>query len=220
MSDSLSQELLASELREVVTLLERYLSPLNVRAMLGRALRERNVTADRFRRSDLPKITPNLQRGLGLFLSGTERDQALRELNDLCERNAPRSQAPSRMSITSEADISTVRNEARRMCELAGTTSFTLQKVTTIVSELARNIVSYANRGELEITLQQGRERRISITASDHGPGIPNLDVIMSGRYRSKTGLGRGLLGTKRLADQFAIETGASGTTIKAEVAL
>jgi len=220
-SDSLSQELLASELREVVVLLERYLSPLNVRAMLGRALRERNVTAERFRRSDLPKITPNLQRGLGLFLSGTERAQALRELSDLCERNAPRSApAPSRMSITSEADISTVRNEARRMCELAGTTSFTLQKVTTIVSELARNIVSYANRGELEITLQHGRERRISITASDRGPGIPNLDVIMSGRYRSKTGLGRGLLGTKRLADQFDIETGASGTTIKAEVAL
>jgi len=220
-SDSLSQELLASELREVVSLLERYLSPLNVRAMLGRALRERNVSAERFRRSDLPKITPNLQRGLGLFLSGTDRALALRELNDLCERNAPRSaQPPSRMSITSEADISTVRNEARRMCELAGTTSFTLQKVTTIVSELARNIVSYANRGELEITLQQGRERRISITASDQGPGIPNLDVIMSGRYRSKTGLGRGLLGTKRLADQFDIETGSSGTTIKAEVAL
>lgn len=201
-------------------MLERYLSPLNVRAMLGRALRERNVTAERFRRSDLPKISPNLQRGLGLFLSGTERAQALRELSDLCERNAPRSQAPSRMIINSEADISTVRNEARRMCELAGTTSFTLQKVTTIVSELARNIVSYANRGELEITLQQGRDRRISITASDQGPGIPNLDLIMSGRYRSKTGLGRGLLGTKRLADQFDIATGSSGTTIKAEVTL
>jgi serine/threonine-protein kinase RsbT len=212
--------LLALELREVVVLLERYLSPLNVRAMLGRALRERNVSAERFRRSDLPKITPNLQRGIGLFLSGTDRAQALRELSDLCERNMPRAPAPSRMTLTSEADISTVRNEARRMCELAGTTSFTLQKVTTIVSELARNIVSYAQRGELEITLQQGRDRRITIMASDEGPGIPNLEHILSGRYRSKTGLGRGLLGTKRLADQFAIETGAAGTIIKAEVTL
>lgn len=221
MSDSLGQELLASDLREVVTLLERYLSPLNVRSMLGRALRERNLAAERFRRGDLPKITPNLQRGLGLFLSGTERAQALRELSDLCERNAAHSpQAPSRMNITSEADISTVRNEARRMCELAATNSFTRQKVTTIASELARNIVSYATRGELEISLQQNRGRRISIVASDQGPGIPNLDVIMSGRYRSKTGLGRGLLGTKQLADEFDVDTGASGTTIRVEVAL
>jgi serine/threonine-protein kinase RsbT len=106
------------------------------------------------------------------------------------------------------------------MCELAATNSFTRQKVTTIASELARNIVSYATRGELEISLQQNRGRRISIVASDQGPGIPNLDVIMSGRYRSKTGLGRGLLGTKQLADEFDVDTGASGTTIRVEVAL
>lgn len=226
MSDVLSQELLADELREVVVLLERYLSPLNVRAMLGRALRERNVQADRFQPSDLTKISPNLQRGLGLFLSGSERSKALKELSALCElserggaRNTPRL-PPSRVVIETEEDISRARHEARRLCELTGTTSLMLQKVTTIVSELARNIVSYATRGEVEIVVQMVPTRRISITASDNGPGIPNLQEILAGRYRSKTGLGRGLLGTKRLADDFDVVTGGMGTVVRVEVAL
>jgi serine/threonine-protein kinase RsbT len=225
-SDLLSQELLANELRDIVAFLERYLSPLNVRAMLSRALRERNVSADRFQPSDLSKISPNLQRGLGLFLTGSERNKALKELGELCElserggaRNTPRL-APSRVSIDSEEDISRARHEARRLCELTGTTSLMLQKVTTIVSELARNIVSYATSGEVEITVQTTPTRRISITASDNGPGIPNLPEILAGRYRSKTGLGRGLLGTKRLADDFDVVTGGMGTVVRVEVAL
>ena len=223
MSDLLSQELLTNELREVVVFLERYLSPLNVRAMLSRALRERNVAADRFRRADLAKIMPNLQRGLGLFLSGAERTKALKELTTLGERNGPHSTprlSPSRLSIDSEEDISRARSEARRLCELSGTDSFLLQKVTTIVSELARNIVSYATRGEVEIAVQTTPRHRISITASDNGPGIPNLNEILSGTYRSKTGLGRGLLGTKRLADEFDVVTGGMGTVVRVEVAL
>jgi serine/threonine-protein kinase RsbT len=61
---------------------------------------------------------------------------------------------------------------------------------------------------------------RLVIIASDAGPGIPNLDEIMSGRYRSRTGLGAGLLGTKRLVDNFELQTGPSGTHIEVEVAL
>jgi serine/threonine-protein kinase RsbT len=206
------------ELDEIVALLERYLSPLNVQALLGRALRERNLSPDQFRRGDIRKINPNLQRGLGLFLSGTERMQALRELQELFQRATPRS-GPYRLSIVSEDDISTARNEARRLCEEASAKGFTVQKISTIVSELARNIVSYAGEGTLEIHMLE-EPNRVLIKAVDSGPGIPNLALVLSGQYRSRTGLGRGLLGTKRLADKFDIVTGSSGTAVTAEVTL
>jgi serine/threonine-protein kinase RsbT len=58
------------------------------------------------------------------------------------------------------------------------------------------------------------------MVASDDGPGIANLDEIMAGRYRSRTGLGLGLLGSKRLSDSFDIQTSARGTCVTVEVRL
>jgi serine/threonine-protein kinase RsbT len=110
------------------------------------------------------------------------------------------------------------RAEARRVCESVGARGFTLQKVATIVSELARNMVVYAKGGLLEIVPTASVKKRIIIRAIDQGPGIPNLDVVLSGHYQSKTGMGRGLSGSKRLADVFDISTGADGTRVVAEV--
>jgi serine/threonine-protein kinase RsbT len=187
------------------------------RSMLQRALRDRNLNPERFKSGDAYKISPLLQRGISLFVADYDRDRALRELAELCERTQPVAET-SQINLTSENDISVVRNEARRICEEMGAGSYTIQKVTTIVSELARNIVSYAKSGALEIVPVNGQGRRIVVRAQDSGPGIPNLDVVLSGRYRSKTGLGRGLLGTKRLADNFDIATGPLGTRIVVEV--
>jgi serine/threonine-protein kinase RsbT len=208
-----------NELEDIRALLERYLSPLIARPMLQKALRERSLSPERFRDGDAHKISPLLQRGMNLFVAEHERDRALRELSELCERTEA-VLAPCQVQISSENDISVVRNEARRICEEIGAGSYTVQKVTTIVSELARNIVSYAQRGTLEIVPIAGQGRRIILRAADSGPGIPNLELVLSGRYRSKTGLGRGLLGTKRLADHFDVATGAGGTLIVAEVLL
>ena len=91
------------------------------------------------------------------------------------------------------------------------------QKCITIVSELARNIVSYTPGGSLEIEIDDPT-KRLRIRARDRGRGIKNLDEILRGEYQSKTGLGKGILGVKRLADGFDIKTGASGTEIRAEV--
>jgi serine/threonine-protein kinase RsbT len=126
-----------------------------------------------------------------------------------------------RIDLKKEADISVARSDARRLCENAGASAFSMQKVTTIVSELARNIVLYAKQGSIEVGfVNQPRASQIVVTATDNGPGIPNLDQIMAGHYQSRTGLGKGLLGTKRLADRFQITTGAQGTSITAEVVL
>ncbi len=205
------------DLDAIRALLERYISPMIARSMLQKALRDRNLTPERFSSGDAHKIGPQLQRGITLFASDVERDRALRELSELCERTQPVAE-PSQIRITSENDISLVRNEARRICEDMGAGTYTIQKVTTIVSELARNIVSYAKTGTLEILPINGHGRRIILCAEDSGPGIPNLELVLSGRYRSKTGLGRGLLGTKRLADNFNVATGATGTRVVAEV--
>ena len=189
------------------------------RPMLQKALRERNLMSERFQAGDAHKLFPQLQRGLSLFVAENDRDDAVRALLELCERSQ-RSAEPCQVKIQSEYDISVVRNEARRICEEMGAGSYAVQKVTTIVSELARNIVSYATSGMLEIVPVVGQGKRIVLRAEDSGPGIPNLELVMSGRYRSKTGLGRGLLGTKRLADHFDVITGPTGTRILAEVLL
>lgn len=206
-----------NELDKIREILERYLSSVIVRSIIQRSLRERNLTPEQFRRGDTYKIYPLIRRGMALFISERDREKALQELTELCDQTRPAS-GPCEIRITSENDISVVRNEARRVCEEAGAESYTIQKVTTIVSELARNIVSYANEGKLEIVPINNGRRRIIVRASDRGRGIPNIDLVLSGRYQSKTGLGRGLIGTKRLADDFDIKTGPTGTLVVAEI--
>jgi serine/threonine-protein kinase RsbT len=154
-----------------------------------------------------------------LFVDASHQDAALRDVLDLC--GGPSNDASvSILQIDAESDVAKARAEARRVCDALGASPFVMQKVATIVSELARNMVLYANGGLIEIGPAGDRRKRLVVRASDHGPGIPNLQEIMSGKYKSKTGLGRGILGTKRLADQFEISTGATGTRIVAEVAL
>jgi serine/threonine-protein kinase RsbT len=92
--------------------------------------------------------------------------------------------------------------------------------VATIVSELARNIFMYTDGGTIDLVPTAEGPPRLLVRAVDRGRGIAHLDEVMSGRYRSKTGLGAGLLGTKRLVDRFEIETGPTGTRVEAEVAL
>jgi serine/threonine-protein kinase RsbT len=207
------------ELNEIRGILERYLSPMIARSMLQRALRERSITPEQYKRSDAHKLGPLLERGVLLFVSEADRESALRALATLCEETRPTA-AACRVELTTENDVSIVRNEARRIGEEVGADSYTVQKVTTMVSELARNIVMYAGSGTLEIIPINDHQRRLVIRASDKGPGIPNLQLVLSGRYRSKTGLGRGLLGTKRLADHFDVVSGPEGTRVVAEIRL
>lgn len=201
----------------VLAVLQRYISPVNARALLVRALKEEGVSHQNLTPDNLRRCSGALRRGLGLFVPQAQREAALREITDFCGSD---SLTPTgcRLEIREEMDIGRVRAEARRICGSTGTTSFVMQRVATIVSELARNMVLYANGGVVEITPPSSAPRRIVVRAEDRGPGIRNLDEIMSGRYKSRTGMGKGLLGTKRLADHFEIETNSRGTRVVAEV--
>ena len=207
------------DVEAITAILERYMSRVNARGLVARVLQERGLSEATLTREDLVKCSPALRRGIELFVSPRMQGDALERFKEFFRARSDSSSY--RIDLKREADISAARSEARRLCENAGASAFSMQKVTTIVSELARNIVLYAKQGSIEVGfVNQSRGSQIVVTAVDSGPGIPNLDLIMGGHYQSRTGLGKGLLGTKRLADRFQITTGAQGTSVVAEVML
>jgi len=81
-------------------------------------------------------------------------------------------------------------------------------KLVTAVSELTRNVLLYAGKGEIVIELLENNTKRgLKITVSDKGPGIPDLDLATTDGYSTSKGLGKGLSGTKKLMDDFSIRT-------------
>jgi serine/threonine-protein kinase RsbT len=116
--------------------------------------------------------------------------------------------------IRGEGDMNHARMLARETCKLVSLRGYQAQKVVTAVSELARNIARYAGSGRMSFRVDTTSEF-IIVTAEDEGPGINNLDEILAGNYRSRTGLGRGLLGSRDLADHFDIHTSPNGTIVK-----
>lgn len=133
---------------------------------------------------------------------------------------AQKPEQPREMTITlvSEHDIPRARQVAREICEKIGTRALTQQRLVTIVSELGRNMVLYAGGGKITLRPPLAANRRVVVIAVDQGSGIANLPEILAGKYKSKTGLGLGIVGTKRLADSFHIETSRHGTAISVEV--
>ncbi|HVI00656.1 MAG TPA: ATP-binding protein [Enhygromyxa sp.] len=125
----------------------------------------------------------------------------------------PRNPEQAIVLIRGEGDLNAARMFAREACNLVGMRGYAAQKVVTAVSELARNICRYVGEGQLRFQIDVD-SNRITVVAEDHGGGIADLDLVLSGKYRSRTGLGRGLLGAKNLADHFHIETGPEGTTV------
>ena len=81
-------------------------------------------------------------------------------------------------------------------------------KLVTAVSELTRNILLYAGKGEINIELlETDTKKGLRITATDAGPGIPDVDLAVTDGFSTSKGLGKGLSGTKKLMDDFSIQT-------------
>ncbi len=90
-------------------------------------------------------------------------------------------------------------------------------KVAVVISELARNIERYVGVGTVSVISHQGTDCYIEIIAEDRGSGIKDLDRVLSGIYASRTGLGLGLAGSKRLMDEFEIQSATGkGTKVRA----
>jgi serine/threonine-protein kinase RsbT len=113
-----------------------------------------------------------------------------------------------RVAIRSDADVVTARQEARAMGASLGFSSTDLTLLATAISEVARNVTTYAGEGEvaLRVVHERGRDG-IEVVCSDDGPGIANVELAMQDGYTTGNGLGLGLPGTRRLVDDFELET-------------
>lgn len=204
-----------NQLLEVLT---KHLSAPNAEGTLMRSIREAGLRPDTVAAADIQKLLPTLERRIRLYVDPVRHARVAQELAAIGGGGSPNRSRT--MVVKTEADISEVRRVAKTICEGSGARTFITHKIVTIVSELARNIVHYTPGGTIEVGVVRERPARCSILATDAGPGIPNLEEIMSGRYKSKTGMGRGLLGVKRLAERFQINPGPPGTRIEVEVDL
>ncbi|MCQ6274188.1 anti-sigma regulatory factor [Bacillus sp. V3B] len=120
-----------------------------------------------------------------------------------------------RIVIEREDDVYMASTIGKKVSEECGLSKSEQTKLVVSIMELTRNIVFYADKGELFI--KPIPSYGIEIVAIDQGPGIPNLDQVLDNSVPSKTGLGLGLSGVKRLMDEFEItSTIHLGTKVRA----
>jgi signal transduction histidine kinase/CheY-like chemotaxis protein len=119
------------------------------------------------------------------------------------------------IAISYEQDVVLVRQRARQIANAVGFDITEQTRIATAVSEIARNAYAYAPGGRVQFSVE-GRlaPQLLTITVADNGPGIARLDDVLAGRYRSETGMGLGIVGARRLVDQFAVESSPSGTLV------
>ncbi len=113
-----------------------------------------------------------------------------------------------RVAIQREADIVLARQAGRQLAAELGFSTTDQTLIATAISEVARNIVVYAVRGEIVLTRTDDAGRvGIQVEAIDAGPGIDNKDLALRDGYSTKNSLGLGLPGARRLMDDFALES-------------
>jgi len=124
-----------------------------------------------------------------------------------------------RVPIGSDVDIVKARQEGRRIAGDVGFSLTDLVLVATAISELARNIVRYARKGEIAIRpISNSAHRGIEIIARDEGPGIKDIEQVLQVGFSTSAGLGLGLPGVRRLMDEFEIQSKLEhGTTVVAK---
>jgi signal transduction histidine kinase len=120
------------------------------------------------------------------------------------------------LEIRFEQDVVFARLRARQVAALLGFENQDQARIATAVSEIARNVFNYARVGRASFRVEGTTvPQLLAVEIADQGPGIANLKHVLSGHYRSETGMGLGLLGARRLMDWFKIESEPGrGTTV------
>jgi serine/threonine-protein kinase RsbT len=114
----------------------------------------------------------------------------------------------ARVAINREPDIIVARQQGRDISAELGFSPGDLALIATAISEITRNVIAYATRGEMTMrVVQDGTRRGVEIVVQDEGPGIADLPQAMQDGYSTGGGLGLGLPGARRLMDDFAIES-------------
>lgn len=119
------------------------------------------------------------------------------------------------IALRTERDVVRARQRAREVAASLGLDNQDQIRMATATSEMARNAFRYARNGKVTFTVHLDEPKRLEVVIADSGPGLRNLDEILSGRYVSATGMGMGILGTRRLMDEFDIRSDADGTIVR-----
>ncbi|MCP1156452.1 MULTISPECIES: anti-sigma regulatory factor [Bacillus] len=122
------------------------------------------------------------------------------------------------VKIINEWDIVAARQLGRNVAKELGFGTVDQARITTAISELARNIYLYAGQGQICIEkIYDGGKAGLQIVAVDSGPGISDMRQVMEDGFSTSGGLGAGLPGVKRLMDEFYINSSpGDGTDIRA----
>ena len=119
------------------------------------------------------------------------------------------------IEIRFEQDVVLTRQRVRQIAELLGFDSQDRTRIGTAVSEIARNAFQYAKGGKIQFWVEGESPQIFMVSIRDKGRGIANLKTILEGKYASNTGMGLGIIGSKRLMDQFRIDsTPEQGTVV------
>ncbi len=112
------------------------------------------------------------------------------------------------LPVTTEGDVVTVRRRAQAVAQARGLGTFAVAAVTTAASELARNTLTHGRGGDasVEAVARDGRQG-VRLTFRDQGPGIADLSRALAGGFSTARSLGLGLSGSRRLVDEFDIDT-------------
>jgi serine/threonine-protein kinase RsbT len=213
----MDQALTAGEWRrQLIAIMSQYLSSTIVEVIMERNFDSVGISADTpIEKVDTQKILAGISRRAALFLKPAEAKECMRQLKS----DAPQSEeaGPSSEScvleIRSNSDVISARRDAAQYAMDHLPNNLLSIRTSTVVSELARNMVLYADGGTVTVEIVGDG---VEITARDDGPGIPHLDAVMAGRHRSRKGMGMGLRGVKKMSKRFDIVTAeGQGTLIK-----
>lgn len=205
--------------RTVSRVLLDYLSARDARTILAVIEGGTPVRAERLTPAHVPSILLAAEKALDRYQVDEARRRAcLRRLRRLGEE-APAPVAPRGSNesflvrVEQEDDIVRARLAAGDACRQLGFSDMRSTRVMTAVSELARNVFHYAGAGQIAITRFDEGSSGVEITARDQGPGIENVEVILSDGYRSPRGTAGGLKVIRLLMDSFQIESSPGAGT-------
>ena len=118
-------------------------------------------------------------------------------------------------ALNVQSDVVGARQRARQLAQLLGFPLREQTSIATSVSEIARNAFRYASAGKVEFEIEgETAPQLLLIRVTDEGPGIANLEEVLEGSYESKTGMGIGIIGSRKLMDRWEIRSSGRGTQV------
>lgn len=120
------------------------------------------------------------------------------------------------MNVMDDDDVILLRRQVRALAERFGFDAFATAAITTATSELGRNMWRHGGGGTATVfELEHDGRAGVKVSFEDEGPGIADLERVLQGGYSAVRSLGLGVSGSKRLVDEFDIDTAAGrGTTV------